>query len=107
MTADIINGSLETLGTAFMVLSCFTLWRDKQVRGIAMSQVLFYLAWGYWNLVYYSQLDQAFSFYAGVVAVTVNTTWVSMMIWFRFRPCDRMPGDLAESRPLCVRASLM
>jgi len=80
--SDVINGIFELLGGLFITLSCIKLHRDKKVRGVSFVHVAYFTAWGYWNIHYYTNLDQWLSF-AGSLAVTlVNTVWLGMLIWY-------------------------
>jgi len=79
---DAINGGLELAGGLFIGLSCYKLWQDKIVRGISWLHMAFFAGWGYWNLYYYPQLDQWFSFAGGMVVVVTNTLWVMMAVYY-------------------------
>lgn len=81
---DIINGLFESLGGLFIALSCWRLYRDKQVRGVSLWHVGFFLSWGFWNLAYYPALDQWFSFLGGVGVAAANATWVAMIVYYRW-----------------------
>ena len=82
MWQDSINGLFELLGGVFITLSCIKLYEDKKVRGVSFIHIAYFTAWGYWNIEYYSNLEQWVSF-AGSIAVTgINTVWLAMLIWY-------------------------
>lgn len=79
---DLINGALEMCGAWFILLSVRRLHRDRLVRGVSWVGVCFFAFWGYWNLFYYPQLDQYFSFYGTIGMVIANTTWMCQLIYY-------------------------
>jgi hypothetical protein len=81
---DKVNGSFELFGGFFILLNILKVCNDKSVAGVDWRAVLFFTAWGYWNLYYYPSLDQKASFYGGIVIAIANTVWLSLLIWFSY-----------------------
>ena len=79
---DIVNGMYELCGAPFILLSFFTLLRDKKVKGVSWLHVAFFTTWGLWNLFYYPQLGQWFSFAGGIAIVIANAMWLGTMIYY-------------------------
>lgn len=82
---DFINASFETAAGFFILLSILKLRKDKAVAGVHWLQVLFFAAWGWWNLYYYPSLGQWWSFAGGVGVVLTNTAWLGLMIYYMRR----------------------
>jgi membrane protein YdbS with pleckstrin-like domain len=82
---DIINGLFEILGGYFIFLHIKTLYKDKEVKGVSWAAVLFFVAWGYWNLYYYPHLGQFISLVGGIVLAAANTVWLTMIIYYKYR----------------------
>ena len=80
---DIINGMFESLGGFMILKHCWTLWNDKMVRGVNLFATAFFTSWGFWNLFYYPHLGQWWSFAGGLLIVSANTLWVSMMVYYK------------------------
>lgn len=80
---DYVNGVFELVGGFILLLNCYRLYVDKQIKGVSVSVVAFFTLWGYWNLYYYPSLNQWCSFFGGVLIVIANTLWVSMAIYYR------------------------
>lgn len=80
---DIINALFETLGACFTFLSVLKLYKDKCIRGVHYLPIVFFTSWGLWNLFYYSHLEQTYSWYAGILLVSVNTIWLYQMWLYR------------------------
>lgn len=78
---DIINGTFESAGGFFILLSVRKLHYEKVVRGVSWIHAAFFSTWGYWNLFYYPHLDQWMSFFGGAFLVAVNTVWLGQM-WY-------------------------
>lgn len=72
---DIVNGLFETVGSVMTWRNFLQLRRDREVKGVYWPMYWFYTAWGFWNLAYYSVLDQWFSWTAGVVLTVGNLCW--------------------------------
>jgi hypothetical protein len=80
-----INGAFEAFAGAMIGLHCRRVWIDKKVRGASIVATLFFTAWGFWNLFYYPNLGQTFSFYGGLVVVAANAVWLTLMWYYRDR----------------------
>lgn len=83
MTADVINGTFELLGSLLLWLNVLVLYRAKQARGVHWSASAFFTLWGGWNLYYYPALGQWFSLGGGVSVVAANATWVVLALRYR------------------------
>lgn len=79
---DIVNGVFESAGGFFIALSIRKLHHDKLVRGVSWPHVAFFSSWGYWNLYFYPNLDQWFSFGGGAFLVASNTAWLLQIAYY-------------------------
>lgn len=79
---DLINGLFELGGGIVLWLNVWKLYKDKQIKGVHWTPVLFFGLWGYWNLYYYPSLDQWFSFWGGVFVTLANTVWFIQMVYY-------------------------
>lgn len=85
MELDYINGLFE-LGMALAILmSIRKLHQEKMIYGIHWTNIAFPLCWGIFNLLYYPSLGQWFSFFGGVVVVTVNLVYLGMIIYYSMK----------------------
>ena len=82
MWQDWINGIFELCGGVFISLSCIKLYRDKKVRGVSFIHVAYFTLWGYWNIEYYSNLEQWSSLAGSLLVTLVNTVWLGMLIYY-------------------------
>lgn len=76
---DLANGLFELGGAAFQLLNVKALMRDRRVQGVHWSPVVFFTAWGGWNLFYYPHLGQWLSFVGGLAIVLVNLLWLTLL----------------------------
>jgi len=83
VTPDVVNGTFEVAGAAFLWRNVAVLLRDRVVRGVDWRVTGFFTAWGIWNLFYYPSLHQWCSFAGGCALVAANATWVYYAIKFR------------------------
>jgi uncharacterized membrane protein YfcA len=83
LIVDAINAAFELGGGIAIFAHCFALLRDREASGVSPVGVVFFTAWGYWNLFYYPQLEQWLSFFGGLLIVAGNTTWVVLLLRFR------------------------
>lgn len=83
MTNDIINAAFEFSGSLFVLNNCWTLYRDKLVRGVSLLTTLYFTSWGGWNVFYYPSLGQRWSFIAGMCICTANILWISLMLYYK------------------------
>lgn len=82
MNPDLINGLFEFLGSVMLWRNVRQLYLDKQVRGMHWSATAFFMSWGYWNLFYYPNLGQMWSFAGGCCIVAANTTWLAQIFYY-------------------------
>lgn len=80
MNNDMGNAAFEFGGACLNLLSIRALLRDKMVRGFSPAPLVFFTAWGFWNLFYYPALSQQWSWVAGMFLVATNTVNVAL-IW--------------------------
>lgn len=79
---DIINGLFEFGGAAAILLSVRRVLQDKDVKGVSWWMIIFFAAWGFWNLFYYPHLDQWWSFLGGIALVLTNSIYLALLIFY-------------------------
>ena len=80
MKQDIVNGIFELGGALVSSLHVRRIVVDKSVSGVSWIAVLFFTAWGYWNVYYYPAIEQPFSGSCAVVLAMMNTVYLAMLI---------------------------
>lgn len=80
-TSDLINGLFEFGGGLILMLNCRRIHKDKQVKGISIFPFAFYTGWGVWNLWFYPAVGAWFSFWGGVLVVSVNAVFVCQVAY--------------------------
>jgi len=78
---DIVNSLFELGGALLTWLNVKKLLRDKDIKGVFWPIWIFFTSWGFWNLYYYPSVGHLLSFWAGVLLVAGNTTWV-VIAWY-------------------------
>lgn len=68
-----------------LCLNVYRLYRDKSLKGVSIYPTIWWNVWGFWNVYYYAALNQPLSFWAGLGVVTLNTVWVALALYYRFR----------------------
>ena len=80
---DIINAMFE-LGGFYMCLGHVKqIKKDKSVAGVYIPAVVFFSLWGYWNIIYYFDLQQYFSWVAGILLAISNTYWACLLYKYK------------------------
>ena len=79
---DLVNGLFEGIGGIMVLLNCYRIIKDKEVKGVDIFASIFFTLWGYWNLYYYPLLGQWLSFLGGLFIVIGNTTWVILAVYY-------------------------
>lgn len=85
MTPDFINGLFEFFGGVLLWLNVRRLWRDRSVKGVSWVPVVFWAAWGAWNLFFYPAVGCWWSFAGGLFVVTANAAWLVLLLWVKRR----------------------
>lgn len=94
MTPDHINGAFELLGAALLFMDVLALRRDRAIAGVHWGPRFFFMGWGLWNLYYYPQLGQYWSFVGGCLLVMANAMWLVLLATYRVRNVPGMPGSV-------------
>lgn len=82
MWQDNVNGMFEFLSGFFILLHCLKMYQDKKVRGVSMLAAVYFTSWSYWNLHYYPNLGQWYSFIGGGFTTICHTIWLSMILYY-------------------------
>lgn len=85
MTPDHINAVFQAGGGIMILLHVRRAYIDKDVKGVSLLPVLFFVLWGAWNCYYLPYLDQWWSFAAGFVAFAANSVWLAQLWYYRRR----------------------
>lgn len=83
LSHDLINATFELVAGGVSTINVYKLWKDKKISGVHWAPTGFFTLWGFWNLIYYSHLEQPLSFFGGLAMVTVNLAWLGL-VW-RYR----------------------
>ena len=80
---DLANAGFEGFGALFTLNHARVLINHKVVRGVSALSVMFFLCWGIFNIFYYHQLDQMFSWAAGIAMTCANAFYVGLLIYYK------------------------
>lgn len=80
---DTINGVFEFVGGLFAFYNCYTLFKDKQVKGISLTAASFFTIWAWWNMYYYRVLTQDCSFIAAIWMAIPSTIWITLAVYYK------------------------
>lgn len=83
MSPDLFNGLFEFCGSLMLWRNVYQLYKDKMVRGVHWGPTGFFFSWGLWNLFYYPNLHQWWSFTGGLSIVIANGVWFYQMLKYR------------------------
>lgn len=79
---DYINALFEFGGAVAVFLSVLRTLRERRMAGVSGAHVAFFLSWGLWNLFYYPNLEQMWSFAAGILLTLVNLAFA--LLWLKY-----------------------
>jgi len=82
MSDDLVNSLFEFGGAIALLFNIRRLLIDRELKGISWLPVLFFTTWGFWNLRFYSNLDQQWSFRGACAIVVANSVWLAMLAYF-------------------------
>ena len=103
---DLTNGIFEAVGSVFIWISVVSLYRAKGYAGIHIGQIVFYAAWGLWNVFYYPALGQWWSFLSGINVLIANIIWVSLAVKYgkidRSRESDFLDDEVTATSLIAV-----
>jgi len=100
LAPDHINALYEGIGSLLIWLSIRKLYQDKEVKGVHIAPIIFFMSWGIWNLYYYPHLNQWYSFWAGCSMVTANMIWVGQMAYYGWWNKKRFEDEEKERQTI-------
>ena len=81
---DLING-LFLLGGAFVIcLSILKLRAQRQVRGIDWRHPAFFNFWGIYQLFFYTEINQSYSFAGAITTVSAGSVYLCMILYWTY-----------------------
>jgi hypothetical protein len=83
LTPDLMNALFEGFASFFILNHARALWKTRQAYGISLLSTAFFATWGAWNIWYYPNLGQMFSFWAGLAVFFANLFWIYSIWWIR------------------------
>lgn len=72
MSPDLINGLFEFGGSVAVWLNFAAIIKDRGYAGTRWPMMVFFTAWGFWNLFFYPHLGQLLSFVGGISLTLAN-----------------------------------
>lgn len=81
-TYDLLNAGFEFFGSVTIWLNVRQIRKDKGHSGISLASIIFFLLWGFWNLIYYPSLGQWVSFGAGCSITLANIVWIAHLLYY-------------------------
>lgn len=79
--SDFVNGLFEMVGGCLLLVNVRRLWRDRKIAGVSWLPTVFFAVWGVWNLWFYPSVHCPWSFAGGIVVVSANVVWLSLLWW--------------------------
>jgi len=79
MTLDKINSFFELIAFLFILLNCYRLIKDGQLKGISKVSCSFFFVWSFFNLYYYSGINQFYSFISSLLVFISNFVYIVLI----------------------------
>lgn len=83
MNIDLINGIFGIVGSLFVYRSIYSLYKDKQVRGIYWPVAIFFSVAACWSIYLFDQMGFYYSTICYIAYALGNVIWLSMAIRYR------------------------
>lgn len=89
-TPDLTNACFELLGAVLQWANVARLLRDRRVAGVDWRVTAFHVAWGAWNIYFYSFVTAPLSALAAGFLAIANLVWIYFAIKYtRMNRADR------------------
>jgi len=79
---DLINGAFEIAGAALQLVNVRQLVRQKQVRGVHWGSTALFTLWGFWNCLFFPEMNLWYSLAGAVFLLGSNILWVGLALYF-------------------------
>ena len=83
ITSDMINALFEIAGALMVCDHIRHLLRDKSVAGVSTLAVVWFTTWSLWNVYYYNDINQIYSWCAAIIMGLIQTTYLILLIYYR------------------------
>lgn len=80
--SDFFNGLFEFVGAVMTLVSVKAILRDKEIKGIHWSPIVFFTSWSLFNLWFYPANNLWWSFGGGCAIFVVNSTWLYLVYFY-------------------------
>jgi Ca2+/Na+ antiporter len=94
---DWVNGGFELFGGIAIWLSVVALYKAKRFEGVSLLHWSVFALWGFWNLFFYSHLNQIVSLIAGINVVVANVVWLALAVYYK-RKAERKQEERHVSK---------
>lgn len=81
--SDLLNGLFEGFAGMFVLLNIIQLYKDKQLKGISITSIIFFTLWGFWNTIFYPMNDLFYSFIGGLFVTSLNLIWIVQILYYK------------------------
>jgi hypothetical protein len=96
---DNINAIFVAISGILILLSAVKVAKNKSAAGVSPLTVAFFVAFGVWNLWFYSSLNQVGSMAAQTVNCTANIAWLALILIYR-KPGSFTPHQASSAANL-------
>ena len=70
---DKINASFQILNSFFLFFNVYKIYKDKNIAGVSLTTTLYFALFNIWNVYYFLNIDQWFSFWCSILcAIAIN-----------------------------------
>lgn len=85
MFYDHINAGFEWFAALVLILNVIQIRKDKRVSGVSIWPAAVFAAWGFFNIFFYSHLNQSLSAIAAVFVALANVTWLGHVFYYGWK----------------------
>jgi hypothetical protein len=82
---DKINAIFQIFNSIFLSFNVIRLYRDKNVAGVSLTTTLYFVVFNWFNVIYFFNINQPFSFICSIACAIVISIWSGQMIYYKRR----------------------
>ena len=80
---DVVNSFFSAGSIFFIICNCYSAYRDKRVSGVSIYSVLFFCVYSLFNIIYFFELNQMFSFTISIFVFIFQFIYAGLLFYYR------------------------
>ena len=83
MNNDLIMAAFQVGSCLFLLLSIFTIFRDRELKGVSVWMIAYFTLWTMYGIFTWYALDQFWSYLTSIMMSILYVIWLALAIFVK------------------------